>query len=155
MKGDSITMCELDNVRLLVTKFADCYRFYKDILGFKVTWGDSRSGYVSFEAGKNKEFAIFDRHAMAEAVGTTVLPTAVQAQDRFALIFKVEEELEQMVIRLQSQNVDIASGVQDRPDWGIKAVHLRDPDGNLIEMFSELSKDKWHRDLLEEDKKFN
>ncbi|MCR6105888.1 VOC family protein [Salipaludibacillus agaradhaerens] len=147
-------MCELDNVRLLVTKFADCYRFYKDILGFKVTWGDSSSGYVSFEAGEGKEFAIFDRQAMAEAVGTTVLPAVNQAQDRFALIFKVEEKLEQIVIRLQLQNVDIVSGVQDRPDWGIKTIHLRDPDGNLIELFSELSKDKWNRNLLEEDEKF-
>ncbi|UTR14013.1 VOC family protein [Salipaludibacillus sp. LMS25] len=147
-------MYELDNVRLLVTKFADCYRFYKDILGFKVTWGDSSSGYVSFEAGKDKAFAIFDRKAMAEAVGTTVLPTTVQGQDRFALIFKVEEKLDQMVVRLKSQNVDIVNGVQDRPDWGIKTIHLRDPDGNLIEMFSELSKDKWNSDLLDEDIKF-
>ncbi len=39
----------------------------------------------------------------------------------------------------------------DHPDYGIRSAHLRDPDGNLIEIYSQLPKTRWSRQLGEDD----
>jgi len=31
--------------------------------------------------------------------------------------------------------------------WGIRGCHFRDPENNLIEIWSELAKEKWDKDL--------
>lgn len=38
----------------------------------------------------------------------------------------------------------------DYPDWTIRAVHLRDPEDNLIEICSALPMDKWTKEVTEE-----
>ena len=40
---------------------------------------------------------------------------------------------------------------KDYPAWTIQAAHLRDPDGNLIELFTSLPKEKWTQDVRDED----
>ncbi len=30
----------ISHTRLLVLRFAECFRFYRDVMGFTVTWGD-------------------------------------------------------------------------------------------------------------------
>ncbi|WP_027963703.1 VOC family protein [Halalkalibacillus halophilus] len=145
---------ELDNTRLLVTKFDACFQFYKEILELNVTWGEIGSGYASFEAGNGKIFAIFSRKEMAEAVHTENLPSTPPAQDRFALIFRKENGIEKLVEKLRKEDVTIVNELTERPDWGIKTIHLRDPDGNLLEIVTELPKDNWSPHLLEEDEKF-
>lgn len=147
-------MVEMDNTGILVTKFNECFHFYSEVLGFNVKWGGLDSGYASFDAGKGKIIAIFDRYEMAEAVGTSSLPAYREAQDNFALILRVKEDLEKVVEHLQKNDVSILQGIQDRPDWGIRTVHLRDPDGNLIEIVANLAEEKWNKELLEEDKKY-
>ena len=39
-------------------------------------------------------------------------------------------------------------------DWGMRTVYLRDPEENLIELFTPLSREQCSQELLEEDKKF-
>jgi catechol-2,3-dioxygenase len=38
--------------------------------------------------------------------------------------------------------------------WGMRAVHFRDPENNLIEIWSELVKEKWDKDLQNESKEY-
>lgn len=33
--------------------------------------------------------------------------------------------------------------IHDQPDWGIRAVHLRNPNRTLIELYTEFAEDKW------------
>jgi len=40
----------------------------------------------------------------------------------------------------------------DHPDYGIRSAHLRDPDGNLIKIYTQLPKPRWSKELREEDK---
>jgi catechol-2,3-dioxygenase len=42
---------------------------------------------------------------------------------------------------------------KDMPDWGIRTFHLRDPDGNLVEVFSHLTKAQWSNGLRETDER--
>ena len=39
---------KLTHVRLLVNDFDACFRFYKNVMGFQVQWGDEASGYAEF-----------------------------------------------------------------------------------------------------------
>ena len=82
----------LEHTRLLVSKFAECFLFYRDVMGFKVNWGSEDDRYASFadREGTGPTLALFMRQAMAEVVGTSDLPSEAPCHDRFALIVRVE-----------------------------------------------------------------
>jgi catechol 2,3-dioxygenase-like lactoylglutathione lyase family enzyme len=125
------------HVRLLVSDYKACFRFYQDVLGFEVLWGDEEGGYADFKTGE-VSIALFGRQDMADAVGAGQKPARVDAQDRAALIFAVENVDETYRV-LSEKGVEVAAGPVDRPDWGIRTAHFRDPDGNLIEINESLS----------------
>ena len=131
------TTLRLTHVRLLVTDFPGCFRFYRDVLGFEVLWGEEGGRYADFKAG-DAIVALYDRRLMAEAVGTTGLPFEAEAQDRILLTFAVED-VDAVREQLKVRGVRFVTEPQDRPDWGIRTAHLRDPDGNLIEIYRDLS----------------
>jgi catechol-2,3-dioxygenase len=39
------------------------------------------------------------------------------------------------------------------PEWGIRTAYLRDPDGNLIEINSQIPHEEWTEELKEEAEK--
>ncbi|MFB0567171.1 MAG: VOC family protein [Candidatus Bathyarchaeia archaeon] len=143
----------LDYVRLLVTNFDACFRFYRDVMGFKVTWGEEGDRYASFSLGDRTALSLFQRQAMAEVVGTTDLPVDVVSQDRIMFIFGVEN-LDATVKKLRERGVQFVTEPKDQPNWGIRTVHLRDPDGNLIEINSPMPTTEWSEELREEASKF-
>jgi catechol 2,3-dioxygenase-like lactoylglutathione lyase family enzyme len=143
---------KFDHPRLLVVKFAECFRFYRDVVGLMVTWGDENDSYASFtdREGKEAVLALFVRQAMAETIGTGNLPAdpGSPTQDRIALIIEAEE-LDAEIERMEAQGVQALSEPRDLPDWGICAAYLRDPDGNLIELNSPLAREQWSEGLQE------
>ncbi|UUZ81568.1 VOC family protein [Paenibacillus sp. P26] len=144
---------KFDNIRLLVTHFDECFKFYHEKLGFPVLWGELGGGYASFGTANRESFAIFPRTEMAQVAGTVHLPSYAEAQDRFALVLKVDD-LEAVVGRLSSEGVSMITDPQVRPDWGIRTAHLRDPDGNLIELYEEIPPESWDSGLREADGKY-
>ena len=146
---------QIDHVRLLVTHFAECFRFYRDVIRLTVSWGTETDTYASFN-GNNKSLvnlAIFDRRSMAEAIGTGHLPVEIPGQDKSMLIIGVED-VDAEVAKLAGLGVKIINGPLDHPDWGMRSAYLRDPDGNLIELTGGLPQDQWSPDLQEAAKKF-
>jgi catechol 2,3-dioxygenase-like lactoylglutathione lyase family enzyme len=81
---------KLSYIRLLVTDFDACFRFYRDVMGFEVGWGEEGAGYADFKTGSDTGLALFDKAEMSQALGTSELPATAEAQDRFLLIFGVE-----------------------------------------------------------------
>jgi len=140
----------LAHPRLLVANFAETFRFYRDVMGFKVTWGHEGDSYASFahREGKATTLALFHRQAMAEVVGYSGLPRDAVCQDRAMLIVTVED-VDATVERLQAQGVQFLADPQDFPDWGIRSAYLRDPDSNLIELYSDLPPARCSEGLLE------
>lgn len=122
--------------RLLVRDFAACFRFYRDTLGFAVAFGDETDVYADFQTGE-VTLALFNRGLMAEAVGTAALPSTAKAQDTVALCFAVDD-VNQTCDDLRAKGVNLVTEPQDRPEWMIRTAHFRDPDGNLLEVFSPL-----------------
>ena len=132
-------MTKLDNVRLLVTSFDASFRFWRDAMGFKVTWGKEGETYAHFVAPGGGHVAIFDRAEMARAVGTEALPSAAKAQDTVCLVFEVAD-VNESYAALQKKGVTFVGPPTDKKSWGIRTAHLRDPDGNLIELMTSLRK---------------
>jgi catechol 2,3-dioxygenase-like lactoylglutathione lyase family enzyme len=129
---------KLDNIRLCVTKYKECFIFYRDILGLNVLWGNETSTYAEFDTGSSK-VALFNREFMARAVGVSNLPLESISMDSFALIFEVDE-VESKYNELQKTGVTFITEPTVREDWGIKVSHFRDPGGNLIEIYESLDK---------------
>jgi len=42
----------LTHVRLLVDRYPECFRFYRDVLGFPATFGDEESGYADLNVAE-------------------------------------------------------------------------------------------------------
>lgn len=40
--------------------------------------------------------------------------------------------------QLRDKGITFVTEPLDRPDWGIRTAHFRDPDGNLIEIYNNL-----------------
>ena len=142
------------HTRLLVTKFAECFRFYRDILGLQPKWGDENSGYASFQGGPDGEpaLALFQRQEMSAALGTTPLPLDAQSQDKVMLILGVGD-VDAEVERIRKLGGEVFAGPTDFPDWGYRGAYLRDPDGTLIELLTGLPTDAWSEDLKDADDK--
>lgn len=127
----------LGYVRLLVQDYAACFRFYRDVIGMEATFGDENSGYADFRTG-DVSLALFDRGDMMEAVAGAPVSTAAEVPDRVALIFQVDN-VDESVRTLEGKGVRFVTQPEDRPDWGIRTAHFRDPDGTLLEVFAPLS----------------
>lgn len=125
-------MLQFTHIRLLVTDFPACFRFYRDVMGLEVAWGDENSGYTDFKSGQTT-IALFDGREMAEAIGATSSPISPTTPDPIALIFAVEN-LDTAYAVLQAKGVTFTAEPQGHPDWGIRTAHFRDPAGNLIEI---------------------
>ncbi len=123
--------------RMLVTDFKACFLFYRDILGFKATFGSEDDVYADFDTG-GVTLALFGRATMSEAVGTASLPARASSQDAVCLCFGVEN-VDAACEQLKVKGVGLVSEPADRADWGIRTAHFRDPDGNLIEISQPLA----------------
>ncbi|MGK4579472.1 VOC family protein [Kitasatospora sp. HPMI-4] len=129
------------HARLLVNRFADCFRFYDAVLppltGARRTGGSEQGPYASWDVGEEGVLSIFDRGAMAAVVGTAGLPAEAAAQDRTMLVSRVADVDAGFELCLRHGGL-AAAAPADRPEWGpaMRTAHLRDPDGNLIELQS-------------------
>lgn len=137
---------KLNNIRLLVSKFDETFLFYRDTLGFKVTWGNVGENYAQFQVGDSGDLSVFSKSIMADTVGTSQLPIQASTQDSIALIFSVDD-LDCFYKMLCAKGVTFINEPTDKPDWGIRVAHLRDPEGYLLEFMMELPKEKFSDDL--------
>jgi catechol 2,3-dioxygenase-like lactoylglutathione lyase family enzyme len=138
----------------LVSEFDACLRFYRDVLGLELNWGEEGGGYASFHAGDGILLALFGRQEMAAAIGSADAPFGAAGPERAMLIFEVPD-LEAAVARLKDKGVAFLGDIQERRDWGIRVAFLRDPNGTLIELNSPLPKEVWTEQLQQEDDRYS
>ncbi len=139
---------------LLVTRFDEMFRFYREVIGLEVGWGKEGDSYASFKPGDGAKLSLFKRSQMSEALGTMSLPAESKSQDRFFLLVE-SDDLEKSVKHFEKLGVKLATPIQHHPEWGIRAFHFRDPDGNLIQVAQELPKAEWTEGLREESKRYS
>lgn len=127
----------ISQIRLLVTDFAACFRFYRDVLGLRVASGNENEVYADFHLTPEVGLALFRRDLMAAVVGTSAKPAHADAQDAAVVVFQVDN-VDAAGDELKTKGVTLVAPPTDRPDWGIRTIQFRDPDGNLVEVFSTL-----------------
>lgn len=124
---------KLTHIRLLVNNFAECFKFYRDVMGFEYRAGDENGPYVEFFAGENVLLALFLKDYMAHVVKTGDKPASVDAQDTVTLIFEVAD-VDAMARQIEDAGYELINQPMDMEQWVIRVAHFRDPDGNLIEI---------------------
>ena len=130
--------------RLLVSpsRFAETFRFYAaalpKLIGAHLVNGTEDGPYANWDCGEQGVLILFDRGAMAATIGTADLPaTPGPAQDTTMLVCRVDAVDEALALCLE-HGATLVAEAMDRPQWGptLRTAHVRDPDGNLIEIQS-------------------
>ena len=127
---------KFSNVRLLVKDYGKCFKFYTEKLGLEPIWGDENSCYASFRVVEGIEgFALFVSDFMAPAVGNADKVQPTGCREKSMVSFEVEN-VDKAYQTFLEKGVDFVNQPTDMPDWGMRVVHLRDPEDNLIELFT-------------------
>lgn len=125
---------QLNNPRLLVLDFQAAWRFYTQTIGLGTVTGDGSPPYG--EVGDDHRFVgLFLRSAMDDLIGPAKARPA--SDDRISLVFEVPD-VDAVHARLMSTGVPFVQPPTDRKEWGLRTAHLRDPDGNLVELYTRL-----------------
>ena len=130
---------KFSNVRLLVKDYKKSFKFYTEKLGLEPAWGDEEGCYASFKVAEGIEgFAIFVSDFMAPAVGNADKAQPSGYREKSLVSFEVEN-VDETYLTLMEKGVNFINQPTDMPDWGMRVVHLRDPEENLIEFFTPLA----------------
>ncbi|MFD5571642.1 VOC family protein [Streptomyces cadmiisoli] len=121
---------ELAQVRLLVGDFAACYRFYTDVLGLKPQSGAAEGPYEKFSPTAGAAgIALQDRAVMADVLGEL----GDTATGHRSLVVLRVEHLDAYCERITSRGATLLHGPAAMTDR-MRAAHLKDPEGNLVEL---------------------
>ncbi|MCW5874655.1 MAG: VOC family protein [Anaerolineales bacterium] len=127
----------LTHIRLLVEDIEACKAFYQTALGLGVPEVAVEGVYYEFVAGPAR-LGLYKRELMQSVAG--VAQTA-SAGDRAVLTFEVED-VDATYAALQLHGAQFVTQPHDQEAWALRVAHLRDPEGNLIEINAPLKKSK-------------
>ncbi len=128
---------KFNNVRLLVRDYRKCFDFYTQKLGFEPLW-DIEECYGAFKVADGIEgLAIFLSDYMAPVVGNAEQAQPVGGREKSMVCFEVGN-VDETYGELRARGVEFVSEPTDKPGWGARVVHLRDPEENLIELYTPL-----------------
>ena len=121
---------ELAQVRLLVSDFAACYRFYSEVLGLKPQSGAANGPYEKFSpATGSAGIARQDRARMAEVLGEL----GDEATGHRSLVVLRVDDLDTYCAEITSRGATLLHGPAPMTER-MRVAHLKDPEGNLVEL---------------------
>lgn len=123
----------LDYVVLIVADLDRALRFYQDALGLAVRHRADQ--FAQLETGTTR-LGLFTRHAMANTLHMD-LEAPRLAAPAFELGFKVDD-VDAAYEALVAAGAKAVTAPETRP-WGQRTGYVRDPDGNLIELVTQLN----------------
>jgi len=128
---------KFSNVRLLVKDYEKCFKFYNEILGLEAAF-DIEGCYGSFKVAEDIEgLAIFTSDLMAPVVDNMDKDQPTNCREKMMVSFEVDS-VDETFKTLSAKGVKFINQPIDMPDWGMRVVYLRDPEENLIELFTRL-----------------
>jgi len=114
-------------------------RFYRDLLGFRVTFShpeQGEPGFVALQLGEGAELALADVRD-PEAVplhGKTVRPASGHGFE----LCVYADDVDDAVTALRAAGVPVLAEPADQP-WGDRMAYVEDPQGNPVMLCAELS----------------
>lgn len=131
---------KFSNVRLLVKDYRKCFDFYTQKLGFEPLW-DVEECYGAFKVADGIEgVAIFLSDYMAQAIGNADKEQPTGYREKSLVVFEVPN-VDETYREFQAEGIEFINEPIDMPGWGMRVVHLRDPEENLIELFTPLKQE--------------
>lgn len=141
------------SIRLLTNHFDETFAFYAETLGLDISWGKPGEVYASFKIAGQVAIALFDETLMNQALGN-VTTKNTRNNDTAVIVLDVDD-VDGFCDRLKSRGVTFVTEPHDMPGWGNRCAHIRDPEGNLIELSAALAMDQWDQDLKEAAEAYN
>ena len=124
---------KITTLRVLANHFDQAVAFYRDILRIPIR--ADAGAYVAFDVG-GFELGIYSRELMSQIVSS--MPEESLGSSDSLLINLEVDDLVTTVASLQERGVTFETEIHDQLDWGMRVVHLRDPEGNLLELYERL-----------------
>lgn len=121
---------DLTHVRLLVNDIETCRDFYKNKLGFEEQLAVVEGIYYEFVAG-DCILALYKRDLMESVAG--IVMAGDKPVDKVALTFEVAD-VDASYKEFKTRGVQFIDEPHDQEAWVLRVVHLRDTEGNLIEI---------------------
>ncbi len=126
---------KLINIRLLVSDFPAALKFWRDTIMLPMTFGDETMGYAYFDTG-NAGLELLSRDGFATSLGEAT-PTPMPVGHQAVIVFRVDD-VDATYADLVKRGAKAVADPVDRPVWQARTAHLSDPDGYLVEIYSQL-----------------
>jgi lactoylglutathione lyase len=107
--------------------------FYREVLELPFKFAEH--GYAEF-ATEGTRFGLFERDRLPDLIGKEARPGGPAAEVAF-----VVDDVDAWSQRFRDAGVPILSGPVDRP-WGHRTLHVSDPDGHVVELAQEISRER-------------
>ena len=126
-----MTAPTLTHIWLLVEDMPRALGFYRDTLGLGIA--SDLGDFVELNANEHVLLSLFTRAAMAAGEpGLGISPVSGQ----HAVLALQVESLDATCQDLRAKGVALISPETNHPAWGLRTAFLRDPDGNLLCLYS-------------------
>lgn len=119
------------NVRLLVDHLPTTIKFWRDLMGFKMTYSDETMGYAYFETD-SAGVELLSREGFASTFGDLA-----SASRQTIMVFQVDD-IDVTYADLVQRGATAISAPRDFPSLQIRTGHIGDPEGNIVELYSKL-----------------
>jgi len=126
----------INYIRLLTTNYDDMIQFYRETLQLELTHRNDQAKYAEFKT-ETSSISIFDKKNMAKALDMDYPETIHECQDKNMIVLYTDS-FDEFAAALHDKHIVPLMGATERPEWGTRTLHLRDPDGNLIEIYTSL-----------------
>ena len=127
---------KISYVLIYVPDLDKSVKFYRDVLGFKVK--NQEKVYVEFET-EGSTFALADVKLGERVVGPEQIGSIVGSKRNFSLTLGEVENVDATYEELSKNGVEFVDPPTTHP-WGQRTAYFRDPDGNILEVFSWVKK---------------
>jgi predicted enzyme related to lactoylglutathione lyase len=97
--------------------------------------------------------SIFKSDLMSKALGNYDKKLPDNCREKVVIVIQVEN-VDETYTTLSGKGIEFITKPIDMAGWGSRVAHFKDPEDNLIEIYSELSKDNWSNELIEESKDY-
>ena len=122
---------KLTHVRLLTADTEPMLRFYRDVLGLEVTLDAGGGVYYELSNPGGAILALFRRDLMTGMLGAELPPPG--RSDAAMLTFEVAD-VDEAARSLRERGAELVTEPFDYEVAFLRVAHVRDPDGNLVEI---------------------
>ena len=124
----------IDMIGIFVNDLHQMVAFYRDVLGFEITW-DGKGPYAEFKH-EGVRFSMYERSELPGLLGQTpTYPGGLNGTFELAIDLPTSADADRSYERIIKAGGRSIYAPRDEP-WGMHSAMIADPEGNIIEVGS-------------------